>query len=990
MAKEIDHEVLLGFVDEARGYLPRILEGIDRLHRDPTDGEHLEETHRLTHSIKGAASMLGLPALANIGHLLEEALEQVAAGQLAPDADTAEVLMDTAATIGRYLDQMISGRLDERALITRVVTSFRRLRSLPEAGDALEIDRLSPPPATEGDPVTSSPSATPSTPRGLAEPDPPPDLLEAFQEEARDHLSAVGTGLRRLEKVPTDRGALDDVRRSVHTLKGAAAMVGLQVCADLAHRMEDLLDLLHEGQETPEEHQLHLLFTTADQLEDLVQGSSALDNGTPETAALKKLYHQYDELLGTAAGASPPTPHPTLPPLDEPPLIDLREALPNPTVADGPLGNFQSAAEDGLPISDTADRGPVVRVPIARLDEVVRLLSELVVSTSTFERHFQRLGHDVGEFGHSTDRLKRLSRRLDTEFEAVALSGSAISNSAVAAGGGRLEAAGGSSFGTPAWSHPTPDFDALELDRYTELHRISRQLGENTNDLNTLETGLQHRLGDFESYLGQVSRLTGEIQDRLMRLRMVPVGQLASRLHRTVRVTARQQAKAVDLVIEGEHTALDKKVLEEISDPLLHLLRNAVDHGLESPALRRVLGKEERGQIRLRAYHQGTQVVLEVQDDGGGLDEDRLRARAVEVGRLSESDAAEAPVETLHRLLFEPGFSTAAEVSEISGRGVGLDVVQSVVHRLEGTVTVRSQPGAGTTFTIRLPLTLAILRSLLVQSGEHTYALPLAPVRQILRLEPHDLMALGQEQVVRVRDLAFPAVRLSDVLGQTAAAEETSRQRMPVLILDLGERQIALLVDRIVEARDVVVKNLGTLLRQIPAITGATLMGDGRVVLILNPQDLAGGAEAPSLPAPPPARALAQRPLEVLVVDDSVSVRRVLSNLLRNQGWNPTTARDGLEALESLQRAQELPDVILLDIEMPRMDGYELCATLRERDLYREIPIVMLTSRAGEKHRRRAFEVGATEYLVKPYQDEILVQMLRRLTRAGGNPTQTS
>ena len=307
MAQEIDREVLLGFVEEARGYLPRILDGIDRLHRGTASDEQLEETHRLTHSIKGAASMLGMPVLANIAYLLEEAIEQVASGELIPDGDTAEALMDTSAAIGRYLDQMLAGHVDERALMTRVVKSFRRLRSLPEAGDEVEIDRLCPAPGAEA-PAVAPPAASPAEPPAAfqapppltptEDPAPPAELLEAFREEARDHLASVSQGLRQLEKQADDRQALDAVRRSVHTLKGAAAMVGLPHCADIAHRMEDLLDLLHEGQEAPGPESLALLFQTADHLEDLVEGGGlSLPEGS-EAATRDELYRLYDEHLG--------------------------------------------------------------------------------------------------------------------------------------------------------------------------------------------------------------------------------------------------------------------------------------------------------------------------------------------------------------------------------------------------------------------------------------------------------------------------------------------------------------------------------------------------------------------------------------------------------------------------------------------------------------------------------------------------------------------
>lgn len=1014
MSNKIDREVMLGFVDEARGYLPRIFNGIERLQQQPADAEPLEEIHRLTHSIKGAAAMLGLHGLANIAHLLEEALEQIAAGQLPEAGESGGALDTTARQIELYLDQLADGPVDELPLITPVVVAFRRLRGLPEAGDRGEIERLFPqadrsagstsdvaaadrsaagealpsPPAPNRpffDRGDGAPRGAQSTASGVSSTDPTlelaapgPELLEAFREEAKDHLSAIAGDLRQLEKEPADGRALADLRRRVHTLKGAAAMVGFPRCAELSHRMEDLLDELHQSGSAPDPEKIHLLFRTNDALEDLTLG------GNLDDAALSALYGRYDLLLGrTSEAAEAPVVGPSaaeLGPLGQAAVLDLT-ATPD-------------SAQGGPELVTAEAVGPVVRVPIARLDEVVRLVSELVVSSSTFERHFKQLGRDIGELRLSSGQLKRLSHRFETEYEVFALARSQQPQQAAGMVAGSKAALAGSTAAVaaaaataPVLWHPStsPGFDELELDRYTEMHRISRQLGESTNDLTSLESGLSHRLGDFEGYLNRVARLTGEIQDKLMHLRMVPLAQLSNRLHRTVRNTAHAQGKQVDLVIEGEDTALDKTVLEDLSDPLLHLLRNAVGHGIEPPSLRRALGKPEAGQIRLRAFHSGTQVILEIADDGGGLDDDKLRARALESGRLGEAEAAQASSDALHRLIFEAGFSTASEIDEISGRGVGLDVVQSVVQRLEGTVTARSTPGQGLTFTIRLPLTLAVIRAIMVRVQDHTYALPLAPIRQILRLEADDLELLGREAIVRVREEAYPAVRLSESLGLTA--HDGPVERIPALILDLGERRIALLVDRIIEARDVVVKPLGSLLRQLPGVTGATLTGDGSVVLILNPQDLVPG-ENLSLPSPEPAitvKAPTERPLQVMAVDDSVSVRRVLSNLIRNQGWHAITARDGLEALETLQRLADLPQVILLDIEMPRMDGYELTLNLRANEAFRHVPIIMLTSRAGQKHRQRAFEVGATEYLVKPFQDDVLIHHIHRLSgRADG------
>jgi len=475
--------------------------------------------------------------------------------------------------------------------------------------------------------------------------------------------------------------------------------------------------------------------------------------------------------------------------------------------------------------------------------------------------------------------------------------------------------------------------------------------------------------------------LTSEIQDKLMQLRMVPLATLATHLQRAVRVTARQRGKEAELVLEGEDVAFDKTMLEAMAEPLLHMLRNAVDHGIEAPEQRQALGKPPQGEIHLRAFREGSQIVLQMHDDGAGLDLQRLRATAVREDSLSEEDAARLTHEQLYALIFRPGLSTAQEVSEISGRGVGMDVVQTTVKRLKGQVSIDSTPGQGVTFTIRLPLTLAITRVFLVKANGQTFAIPFADVTQIVRLAPEAIASVDDTPVVSIAEQTVPVIRLSERLCLPATPESPVRL-LPMVVTQAGDRQVAFVVDQLLGGREVVVKPLGSHLRRVQGVIGCTVMGDGSVVLILNPRELArpGHQHMTAQPAAlTPQSTQSSEVFEVLIVDDSFSVRQVVSNLIKSAGWHPVLARDGLEALDIMQRSAAPPALILLDVEMPRMDGYELTSTLRAHAAYRDIPIVMLTSRAGEKHQHKAFEVGATEYLVKPYQDETLLNVIHQL-----------
>jgi chemosensory pili system protein ChpA (sensor histidine kinase/response regulator) len=981
MTRTVDKEVLIGFIEEARSYLPLVLQGIEAFRADPARLDELEETHRHMHTIKGASSMVGMSGLSHIAYFMEESLEEIAAGQLDMDDETAALLRRTVTHIEGYLDGVLSGTLRERPLLAEVTRAFRRLRGLPIEDDEAAVEEIlaevtSAPVLVAKDEEPAPPMLLPDlelTPIPVVgigyERDASPELVEAFSLEAKDHLRNVSTLLHALDKQPEEQDLLQDVRRSVHTLKGAAGTIGFRAVAQLSHRMEDLLDLLYDGSQTVTPDVMELLFDSADALEDMVRGEV---EETTLVEALQDLYARYSAWLGQLPAVDVGLkPGQKMELLGEETIIDLAELSPH--IVEAVETKLVEKAAPPVPRQPSQ----VVRVPIERLDELVRLVSELVIGRTAFEQRMADFGHMIEELKFSGDRLRRISSNLETQYEASALGGGLVPLPV-----GQVANVSHVEPQPATWN--THGFDDLEFDRYTEFHLLSRELSETTSDIRTVSNELSTLIGDFDSILNRQGRISSETQDKLMQMRMVPLAALATRLHRAVRVVAREQGKLVDLVLAGEDIELDKTVLEEMADPLLHLLRNAVDHGIEPPELRQVMGKPERGLIQLHSHHEGNQVVIQISDDGAGLEPHILRSAAISSGYISEADASQISDEELYSLIFLPGFSTAAEVSEVSGRGVGLDVVKTQVHKLKGTVSLDSTPGQGVTFTIRLPMTMAVTRALLVKAHNETFAIPLGTVTQILRLEREEIERVGQEPVIRVGGQVYPMLRLGKVLALKQPADETV-QRLPVLVLNAGAQQVALVVDRLVEGREIVIKTLGNHLRRVHGVTGATLMGDGSVVLILNPVDLVTEpalSETQTRTPLQPTTASIRQALSIMVVDDSVSVRRIVSNLIKSVGWQPVVARDGLEALEIIQRSAQQPDLILLDIEMPRMDGYELISTLKAHEAYRDIPVVILTSRAGEKHRRKAIGMGASEYVVKPYQDEILINLIRHLARA--------
>ncbi len=978
MFGNIDKEVLIGFVEEAKSYLPAIRGVLEAYQADTNSIDGLEEVHRHVHTIKGASAMVGLNGLSHIAYYVEEVTEQIGAGQLILDETTMTWLIQVTDCIESYLDGVLNGTLDEQVLLDQVTQSYQRLRS----GTTAESESPKPdmPAKTTPAPAASGTSQTvtnePSSRTVYFDDEFMAELMEAFSLEAEDHLRTVSLSLADLNKNYEDRESLQNVRRSVHTLKGAAATVGLQTLAELSHRMEDLLDDLYDGKRALNSELMALLFASADALEDLT--NSDVDQ-TVLDKIIQDLYNRYTALLKD-------TPHVAASSMvvssdEDTQLVELTRASLQLTKDD------KSEAEPAPTLSPRDETGrrdssEVVRVPIERLDELIRLVGELVITRTSFEQRMGDLIREVDELKPSINRLRRISAKLETDYEVSTLGGgfrrvARQTEGMTAKNGDTVVGIDG-----PAYSEAQArEFDELEFDRYTEFHLLSRELSETTSDVNSIGLAMNTLISDFDGILTRQGRLSSELQEKLMRARMVPLGMLSTRLNRTVRVVAQKRNKQVDLLIEGENIELDKTVLEEMSDPLLHLLRNAIDHGIESSSRRQANDKPERGLIHLQAYHEGNQVVIKISDDGVGLDPDLIRAKAVSSGYISETDVYRLSERELYNLIFLPGFSTAGQISEVSGRGVGMDVVRANVAKLKGTIDLESTLGQGASFTIRLPMTLAVTRALLIKAHGETFAIPLNAVNQILRLEPQEFKYIGEEPVVRVDNKVYPLVRLGNALNLKQSADETV-QRLPVLIVNAGGKEMAIVVDHIIRGREIVIKNLGSHLRKVRGIMGATLMGDGQVVLILNPAELLGESTKIEQPLLAP-QAMLRDVWNIMVVDDSVSVRRIVSNLIKNAGWQPTVAKDGLEALEMIQHSTQPPNLILLDVEMPRMDGYELAATLRSQDAYKDVPIVMLTSRAGEKHRRKAFELGVTDYLVKPYQDEVLLGTIRQLIREG-------
>jgi chemosensory pili system protein ChpA (sensor histidine kinase/response regulator) len=1004
--------VAAAFIAEALSYLPKILEALEV--GGPETGvpgfetgekTSLEEAHRLVHTIGGAAAIVGFQSVGDRAKTVELELEQVVSAGASLDPDNAKRLQFMVCEIGAEVDRLAAETLpaefdenwgedqvaageetiaDDSFEVVPAAQGFEDETAFAGAdgfgGESFGEEDNHPPAAAAADAHAELP----------VDDVVPAELMDVFVVEAQDHLQTIARTLSALHEAPEDRAVLQELRRSVHTLKGAAGMVGFRTVSQLAHRMEDLLDVLYDGDVASTKDTTTILFAGADALHHLVTGEGdqeEIRRGIPSlytrlAAALKGKAGEAAGAAPVAAASEPQTPAhhatPAAPAKPYTPSAGTKSSTANYAVPpESPSEQKKIGPRRGTGKGRTKARQHV-RVAVERLDELINLVGEMVINRSAFQQYLMNISRELQELGQSVGRLRLLWSKLETEYELGTPMGRAAGRRAAAA---QAAAANDPNKPTAAEAH---GFDELEFDQYTESHLLSRQLSETVGDIDAVSHQLHESITSFEGDFSRMKRLTTDAQDRLLRLRMVPIGTQATKLERVVRMTAEQRGKRVDFTLEGEGVALDRPILDEVSDALLHLLRNAVDHGVEAPDDRQKVGKEARARVSVRASYEGAHAIIQVSDDGRGLNFQRMRDVAVKEGFLLPEDAADMTERELQALIFRPKFSTAEEISEVSGRGVGLDVVKEKIQQLNGTVSVASKPGQGATFTLRLPLTLAVARVLLVKAGGQTFALPAPTISRVLRVDREEVEQDGEVREVSLEGVHYPAMHVLKALG-TQEYQEEVLPRVSALILASPDNPAALIVDQFLEARDVVVTMLTGHLRKVRGLAGATVLGDGRVVIILNPDELLSEvsttqrdkATVKQMPVPIDQHA---RTLRILVVDDSLSVRQVLANLVRRVGWTPLVARDGLEALETLQREAVLPDLIFSDVEMPRMDGYELTSTVKADPKMKRVPVVFITSRAGDKHRRRGFEVGAAGYLVKPFDEQALLTLVARLT----------
>ncbi len=598
----------------------------------------------------------------------------------------------------------------------------------------------------------------------------------------------------------------------------------------------------------------------------------------------------------------------------------------------------------------------MVRVRSDLLDELVNFAGEVSIYRSRVEQQIGGFAGNLGELDQTVIRLREQLRHLDIETEA------------------QIDARYHDN--VERLNEDDEEFDPLEFDRFTTMQQLSRSMAESLNDLQNIESSLANLSRETETLLLQQSRVNSELQESLIQTRMMPLVEHAPRLRRVVRQTASELKKNVNLQFSGVEVEMDRAIVTRILAPLEHMLRNSVSHGIESPAQRKKAGKRKDGIIEIKLFQEGSEIVMLISDDGAGINKSAIVKKAIKQGLMNKGDKLSD--QEIYHFILADGFSTAEELSQISGRGVGMDVVVSEVKQLGGSLNINSEEGVGTTFTIRLPLSLTASRALLIKAADHQYAIPLLSVRGIERIEHSRLLEVMKQEKPTYQwvDGDYELHYLSELLGFDKGGAHTDMLRRPLLMVQSGELRMALIVDVLHGSREIVVKSLGTQLSVLPEFSGASIMGDGSVILILDiPALLRRSTQQhrEHLKEKVVEKVSRSEPV-IMVVDDSITVRKVTERLLKKQQMQCVTAKDGVDALSQLERM--IPDVMLLDIEMPRMDGYELATNMRnsENEAIKNIPIIMITSRTGDKHRQRAMEIGVNAYLGKPFAESELLE----------------
>ncbi|EID4796210.1 response regulator [Campylobacter lari] len=763
------------------------------------------------------------------------------------------------------------------------------------------------------------------------------EILEDFLVEAFELVEQIDHDLVELEANPEDLELLNRIFRVAHTVKGSSSFLNFDVLTKLTHHMEDVLNKARHNELKITPEVMDVVLESIDMMKTLL--NSIRDNGND-----------------TAIG------------LDIAPICARLTAI-----SEG------ESLESITPAKAEEPKEEVKEEPKAEEPEVdVNKLSDDEV-----EAEIERLL----KVRKAEDQARRAEKKKTQESTPTPSKPAPQAQNAAAEK--KVPAAGGGSSGANM-----DQTIRVEVKRLDHLMNLIGELVLGKNRLLKIYDDVEERydgekfLEELNQVVSQLSIVTTDIQLAVMKTRMQPIAKVFNKFPRVVRDLGRELGKQMELEISGEETELDKSIVEEIGDPIMHMIRNSCDHGIEDPATRIANGKPEKGTVNLKAYNEGNHIVVEIADDGKGLDADVLKSKAIEKNLITEREADQMSDKEAFALIFKPGFSTAAKITNVSGRGVGMDVVKTNIEKLNGVIEIDSELGKGTVMKLKIPLTLAIIQSLLVGTQEEFYAIPLASVLETVRVSIDDIYTIEGKNVLRLRDEVLSLVRLSDVFGVKQVLENTDQTY--VVVIGVAESKLGIIVDTLVGQEEIVIKSMGEYLQNIQGIAGATIRGDGRVTLIIDVAammdiakeikvDIKAQIESQS------KKTTKEKPSDytVLIVDDSKMDRNIMQKSLEPLGVSIIEATNGVEALNTIKSGEHDIDAVLIDIEMPRMDGYTLAGEIRKYSKYKNLPLVAVTSRTSKSDRLRGVEVGMTEYITKPYSPEYLENVVRKNLKLG-------
>lgn len=953
----LDTEILSYFIPEAVEYLDTI-DGLIRLLRNKRDGEDaIHRLFRTAHTLKGSAYTVGFHVIGDVAHPMEGCMVAVH-DKRCPLSDGLLDLLTSAAELIRLILRRDSA--DVRQLQHDVPILVQRLTQICESAIVVASEEAVPPGTEAGGLSSDQSEAVVSVEMPVADlpdeyliPDLDPEVESYFVPETQEYLELLEADLLRLEKDSQDRELINQLFRTAHTLKGSAYTVGIRSIGDLVHYVEDFMGAVRDGRLSVLSGHMDLMLRTIDVIRVLMRRDRSVVVETRQRfhaarSELKRL-EQGTPVESTLAPGS----------------TDASEGV-VPSQSRRDDIHFQGKPQD----AKAAEDREVIRVSHARLERLMNLVGDLVIGRGRLEQRLQgleQLSRQVLAFkSRLVDSVQSFADKHTFTYQ------EAPSSSTAPVGQG-LPLLG--------------DFGNLELDKYDDFNILARRIGEVTADIGESMAQLDGSIKNAQNEMTQLHQLTLLMRDEIVRARMVPIGTPFTRFRRAVREIARASNKEVSLVTSGEQTEVDTGIVERLVDPLVHLVRNAVYHGIEPAADRIAKGKPAVGTVSLHATHRGNSIIIAVEDDGAGLDLEKIRAKAFKM-ELAPAHRVQAMSDTnVLQMIFLPGFSTADKIGDQAGRGVGLDVVKRVIENMNGHIDVDSESGVGTKFTLNLPLTLLIATALLVRVGAERYAIPLLSIQEVTMPTPSSMREDGERTFLQVDDKLIEVQSLRHILRRESGSIAWP---MPVVIVRTAGASMGLAVDELLGRQEIVMKPLGSLqpLNQ-SVFGGATIDPEGRVVLVIDPSRLTprdmkeSGARSVSvkarpLPGQPVQSASVNDPNEarLLLIDDSLSIRKFLGRMLESAGYLFDTAVDGEDGLRKTSTTNYR--MILTDLEMPKLNGFEVIQALRSRPETRQTPVVVMTTRARDKHRQMALNLGADSYIPKPVEERMLLHEVER------------